>query len=127
MWDTILSGNVWRGELINRRKDGSLYHEEQTITPVTNDAGVITHFIGVKQDISARVQEERERNQLLAQVQMQADQLAQIMRSAPDGVALLDATRRIVQANPQAEVLLGRLAPDALEGGPHPARGSLVR
>lgn len=116
MWDTILSGNVWRGELINRRKDGSLYHEEQTITPVTNDAGVITHFIGVKQDISARVQEERERNQLLAQVQMQADQLAQIMRSVPDGVALLDATRRIVQANPQAEVLLGRLAPDALEG-----------
>lgn len=116
MWDTILSGNVWRGELINRRKDGSLYHEEQTITPVTNDAGVITHFIGVKQDISARMQEESERNQLLARVQMQADQLAQIMRSVPDGVALLDTTRRIVQANPLAEVLLGRLAPDALEG-----------
>lgn len=118
MWDTILSGNVWRGELINRRKDGSLYYEEQTITPVRNDDGVITHFIGIKQNISHRVQEARERNQLLAQVQMQADQLAQIMRSVPDGVALLDATGCIVQANPQAEFFLHKLAPNALESGP---------
>src|SRR5580765_3881341 len=33
MWDTILSGQVWQGEMVNRRKDGSLYHEEMTITP----------------------------------------------------------------------------------------------
>ena len=54
LWDTILAGQVWRGELINRRKDSSLYHEEQTITPVRNETGEITHFIAIKQDISNR-------------------------------------------------------------------------
>jgi len=54
MWKTILSGRVWRGELINKRKDGSLYPEELTITPVTGAGGQITHFIAIKQDISER-------------------------------------------------------------------------
>ncbi len=54
MWATILAGRVWHGEVINRRKDGSLYPEEMTITPVSNGRGEITHFVAVKQDISAR-------------------------------------------------------------------------
>ena len=54
MWQTILSGGVWHGELINRRKDGSLYHDEMTITPVCGEDGEITHFVALKQDISAR-------------------------------------------------------------------------
>ncbi len=51
LWETVLAGNTWRGEIINRRKDGSLYPEEQTITPVKDEAGVITHFIAVKQEV----------------------------------------------------------------------------
>ncbi len=63
LWDTILSGHVWRGETINRRKDGSLYTEEQTITPVRNSQGEIRHFIAVKQDITERRRaEEASRN-----------------------------------------------------------------
>ncbi len=54
MWDTILSGQVWNGELINRRKDGSLYKEEMTITPLRDQQGEIRHFIAVKQDITER-------------------------------------------------------------------------
>ncbi|MBI2321075.1 MAG: PAS domain S-box protein, partial [Chloroflexi bacterium] len=54
LWGTILSGEVWRGELVNRRKDGSLYAEEQTITPVRDGCGDISHFIAVKQDVSER-------------------------------------------------------------------------
>jgi PAS domain S-box-containing protein len=52
MWETILAGGVWRGELVNRRKDGSLYPEEMTITPVRDSAEAITHFIAIKQDIT---------------------------------------------------------------------------
>ena len=59
LWNTILSGKVWRGELINRRKDGSLYPEEMTITPLQNQHGQISHFIAVKQDISGRKQAEQ--------------------------------------------------------------------
>ncbi len=54
MWDTVLGQQEWRGELINRRKDGSLYWEEMTITPVKNAAGEITHFIAIKLDITDR-------------------------------------------------------------------------
>jgi two-component system cell cycle response regulator len=54
MWRTILSGSAWRGEMVNRRKDGSLYSEEQSITPVLNERQEVTHFIGIKRDITAR-------------------------------------------------------------------------
>jgi diguanylate cyclase (GGDEF)-like protein/PAS domain S-box-containing protein len=54
MWEMILAGKVWRGELKNRRKDGSLYDEEQTITPVMNSQGDVTHFIAIKLDITER-------------------------------------------------------------------------
>jgi len=55
LWDTITSGQVWRSTLINRRKDGSLYTEDETITPVLDAQGQITHFIAVKEDISQRL------------------------------------------------------------------------
>ncbi len=55
LWETITNGNVWVHDMINRRKDGTFYHEEQTITPVPDEKGEITHFIGVKQDISMRI------------------------------------------------------------------------
>lgn len=65
MWDTILSGRVWHGQLINRRRDGALYSEEMTITPVSNDEGTITHFVAIKEDITQRKSLEEE----LAQAQ----------------------------------------------------------
>lgn len=58
LWQAILSGMVWRGELVNRRKDGSLYHEEQTITPVFDKNGSIINFISIRQDITEHKQAE---------------------------------------------------------------------
>ncbi len=54
IWDTILSGKVWNGEVINKRKNGSLYHQECTITPVTDSSGNITNFIALQVDITYR-------------------------------------------------------------------------
>jgi diguanylate cyclase (GGDEF)-like protein/PAS domain S-box-containing protein len=54
LWDTILSGNTWRGEIVNRRKNGELYVEELVISPVKDQQGCIRHFVGVKQDVSER-------------------------------------------------------------------------
>jgi PAS domain S-box-containing protein len=53
-WDTIFSGKVWQGEVINRKKDGSLYTEEETITPVYGQNREISHFISIKQDVTER-------------------------------------------------------------------------
>lgn len=53
MWERITSGNVWRGEVTNRRKDGSLYIEDMTITPVLDNNSQLVNFIAIKQDITA--------------------------------------------------------------------------
>jgi PAS domain S-box-containing protein len=58
LWATILAGKVWRGEVINRRKNGSLYYEEQIITPVIDQDGKITNFISIRQDITEHKQAE---------------------------------------------------------------------
>jgi len=52
LWETILAGQVWHGEIINRRKDGSLYNEKMSITPIRNDCGKVIRFIAIKQDIT---------------------------------------------------------------------------
>jgi PAS domain S-box-containing protein len=57
LWSTILSGQVWSGQLINKRKDGSVYVEEETITPIKTEK-LVTHFIAIKQDVTGRVNTE---------------------------------------------------------------------
>jgi len=52
MWETILSGREWHGEFHNRNKDGTLVWELASISPVMDESGNITHFVGVKEDIS---------------------------------------------------------------------------
>jgi PAS domain S-box-containing protein len=54
LWKTILSGRVWQGELINRRKDRTLYTDEMSIMPVRDPSGIITNFIAIKQDVTER-------------------------------------------------------------------------
>lgn len=58
MWKTILFGQTWHGEVVNRRKDGSLYNEALIITPVTDSDGAIRHFVAIMQDITERKQAE---------------------------------------------------------------------
>jgi diguanylate cyclase (GGDEF)-like protein/PAS domain S-box-containing protein len=63
LWRTVTRGEPWSGTIVNRKKDGTEYQEQQTIAPVLDDTGVITHFIAIKQDVTEqrRVQDELER------------------------------------------------------------------
>ncbi|MFZ5597360.1 MAG: bifunctional diguanylate cyclase/phosphodiesterase [Bacillota bacterium] len=60
IWKTIVSGQVWQGEVQNRHKDGRLYIEEEAVTPVLNEWGEITHFVIIKQDVTDRRQQEQQ-------------------------------------------------------------------
>ena len=60
MWSTLLAGQPWRGEIFNRRKDGEVYVEEQTITPVRDEHGTITHFVAIKQDVTSHKAQEQQ-------------------------------------------------------------------
>ena len=56
MWETIAAGESYSNIFINRRKDGSLYYEEKTITPIKDQSGTITHYVATGKDISERIQ-----------------------------------------------------------------------
>ena len=60
MWDTIKSGRDWQGEFANKKKNGDIYWENATISPIRNNEGRITHFVAVKEDISERKLAEEE-------------------------------------------------------------------
>lgn len=68
LWATILAGNVHRGITVNRKKNGELYHAEQTITPMKDASGRITHFVSVVKDITER----RKTEQLELEMQLAA-------------------------------------------------------
>ncbi len=104
LWQTISSGRVWSGELTNRRKDGSFYTEEMTITPVRSAHGTITHYIALKQDVSVRKQAE-EKLKLFRTL---------IERSS-DGIHVVDpATGRFLDANESACQALGYIRDELL-------------
>ncbi len=108
LWETILCGRVWRGELVNRRKDGSLYLEEQTITPVLDAGGAISHFIGIKQDISERKQAE-------GALRESEEKFRSLVESTSDWVWEIDERNRYTYVSPRIRDILG-YAPEEVLG-----------
>ncbi len=101
LWNTILGGDVWRGEITNRRKDGSLYLEEMTITPVRDESGGIRHFVAIKSDVTGRRRLEQ---------QLRAAQKMDAVGRLAGGVAH-DFNNALAVILGFAERGLGRLAP----------------
>jgi len=64
LWETILSGRTWQGELVERRRDGSLWTASQVITPLLDDSGRVTHFVAIQHDITASTREREEIHRL---------------------------------------------------------------
>ena len=54
LWETVLGGREWRGEFVNRKKNGELYYESALISPIIDSNGVVTHYLAVKEDITER-------------------------------------------------------------------------
>ncbi|MGD2062531.1 MAG: PAS domain S-box protein [Nitrospirota bacterium] len=68
LWETIAAGRHWHGEFHNKKKNGELFWEQASISPIRDDAGAITHFVAVKEDITARKEMEAETRALEAQL-----------------------------------------------------------
>ena len=107
LWKTVTSGEVWHGEVTNRRKDGSLYEEEMTITPVRVESGEITHFVAIKHDITSR----KAMGQALLHAQEKyraivEDAIVGILQATPDG--------RIISVNAAMARMHGYDSPEQL-------------
>jgi PAS domain S-box-containing protein len=103
MWSTILAGSTWRGDMINRRKDGTLYCENMTVAPVRHPHGHITHFIAIKQDITARKLAEERFQELNASLERRvAERTAELAKA-------MKALRGEIAEREMAEAALERL------------------
>lgn len=65
MWNTILAGNEWHGKLLNTKKDGSLFWDRASISPILNEDAEITNFVSVREDISEEIQAKKKLEQAL--------------------------------------------------------------
>ena len=79
LWSTVLSGHEWRGEILNRRKDGSEFWVRSAISPIRNTAGEITHLVSVAEDIS----QEKKAEEVIRQEQARRRELEQIITISP--------------------------------------------
>ncbi|MEK7867318.1 MAG: PAS domain S-box protein [Planctomycetota bacterium] len=111
LWKALLAGNVWHGEIVNRRKDGTLYTEEQTVTPVRGADGQVSHFVAIKQDVT-------EKKRLEAQFRQ--SQKMEAVGQLAGGVAH-DFNNLLLVMNGYCEMALGKLPED------HPQRGDLLQ
>ena len=106
MWQTILAGKVWRGEVLNRKKNGELYLGSRHNFPGQERKGEITHFVGVKQDITSRK---------AAEEKLRLWQRA--LESSVNAITIIDATHKdfpYVYVNPAFERITGYSAEEAL-------------
>ena len=81
LWDTIARGEDWHGTFTNCRKDGSLYYEEAIIFPVRNQEQELTNYAAVKRDITERVFAEKEREQLISELDAFAHTVAHDLKA----------------------------------------------
>jgi PAS domain S-box-containing protein len=103
LWRTIRAGAEWRGELVNRRKDGSLYWEKMTIAPVKGPAGAIDSYIALKEDVT-------EVHTLRQALEHEHANLRRILGSIRDGIALVSADGFFEYANPALDEVFGPTA-----------------
>ncbi len=110
LWHTVASGRVWHGDMINRRKDGSLYHEEMTVTPVCDERGEVTHFIAIKQDITHRKETERS-------LRESEETFRSLSASSPLGIYLTDINGGCTYVNPRCREIFGFSLMESMDYG----------
>ncbi len=116
LWDTIGRGETWRGRFVNRRKDGTLYTEEATISPVRDGKGAIVNYVAVKRDITEHLRLAEEKAKIEEQY-LQAQKMESVGRLA-GGVAH-DFNNMLQAILGRAEIAMHRLGPS------HPVRPEL--
>ncbi len=107
LWDTIKAGKVWRGKFHNKRKDGEIFWEAASISPVRDSDGAVTHFIAIKEDITAQKRAED-------QLRMNAT----VFETTTEGIMVTDADNRIKTVNPAFTRITGYLPEEVIGRNP---------
>lgn len=109
LWKTISKGEDWKGELCNRRKDGSFYWENATISPVRNSEGAITHFLKVAEDIT-------EYRLAAKALKRSEEKYRQLFEESKDVVYITSYEGRFIDVNQAGVKLFGYSSKEELKG-----------
>ena len=93
LWDTLLRGETWKGELINLRKDGREYIEWAQISPIYQADDSVSHYLAIKEDIT-------ERKQIESRLRESEAHLRAIIETEPECIKLVDPDGRLLEMNP---------------------------
>src|SRR5262249_38695801 len=107
LWDTILSGRTFRGVLANRKKNGDVFYEEKTITPIRDSAGKVTHFVSVGRDITERREAEEVQLTLQNARRKSAEEWKVTFDAVDSPIVLAGAGGRVRRLNRAARDLWG--------------------
>ncbi len=102
MWTTLAEGKVWKGELVNRRKDGSEYTDKIHISPIRQNNGKITHYLAIQEDISEKKQAEIELG------------IAAIAFESQESILVTDGKGIILRVNPSFTKITGYSAEEVV-------------
>jgi PAS domain S-box-containing protein len=108
LWREILSGAVYRGVFVNKKKDGSLYHEEKSIAPIRDGQGRITHFVSAGRDITERKRAEDVQARLQSALANSAEEWRATFDAVESPVLIVDAEGRVRRPNRAARELAGK-------------------
>jgi len=108
LWDTIISGKVWRGEFKNKRKNGEEFWESASISPIKNEEGEITHFVAVKEDIT-------EQKKIRESLRESEEKSRLLLESVGEGIFGVNLDGKVAFINPAANRMLG-YGPEELIG-----------
>jgi PAS domain S-box-containing protein/putative nucleotidyltransferase with HDIG domain len=100
LWDTITTGKTWTGHFVNKKKDGSLYNEEATISPIRNASGEITNFVAVKHDVTERLR-------TVEALENSEQRFRALIENAIDAVAIVGPNGEILYESPAARTISG--------------------
>ncbi|MHA1168116.1 MAG: PAS domain S-box protein [Candidatus Hodarchaeales archaeon] len=110
LWEAIKSGNEWHGEFLNKKKNGELYWDAFSISPIKNALGIITHFVAIREDITRRKKAEEELKKVLSLLEetirertydlmQEKNKVKTIIELFPDGILVLEADGKMTLAN----------------------------
>lgn len=124
MWRTIGAGHEWRGEIVNQRRDGTIYWEQMTVAPVKGPDGRVWNYIAIKEDIT-------EVRSLRQAVEREHANIRRVLEAILDPIALTDDEGRFQYSNPalvaQFGPIEGRIAADLFDAPTPPERESTTR
>lgn len=101
---TVQNGSELKVTLMNYRKDGSLFHNKLSVSPVRDASGEITHYINVIEDVSAQVEVKQRLIERTARLNATFD-------LSPDGFAVFDANQELISSNPAFRAMVGEVPP----------------